>query len=193
VSGDRRPVRLYLVRHGRAAAGWTEDADPDLDDLGRSQAAATASGLAGRGPLPVVSSPLRRARSTAAAFEQIWNVAATVEPRVGEIPSPTGPEGSLDQRGPWLRRVMLARWGDPHIGPELEDWRRGLIDALVALGEDTVVTTHFVAINTAVGKASGDGRVTSFRPDNCSCTVLEVVGGSLRLITLGEEAPSEVR
>ena len=28
-------TRVYMVRHGRAAAGWNVDPDPGLDDLGR--------------------------------------------------------------------------------------------------------------------------------------------------------------
>ena len=32
---------IYFVRHGKAAAGFSEDADPGLNDLGRAQAAAT--------------------------------------------------------------------------------------------------------------------------------------------------------
>jgi len=36
---------LYLVRHGRAAAGWDTAIDPPLDELGREQAAATAAKL----------------------------------------------------------------------------------------------------------------------------------------------------
>ncbi len=193
MTSPRTGVRLYLIRHGRAAAGWTEDLDPDLDDLGRSQAEASASELAPRGPMPIVSSPLRRARSTAAAFERVWPVAATVEPRVGEIPSPSGSEGDLSARGLWLRQVMLGRWDDPALGPDLARWRRGLIDALVGLQEDTVVTTHFVAINAAVGAASGDPRVTCFRPNYCSCTVFDVSGGGLRLVALGEEGATAVR
>ncbi len=31
-------VRLVLVRHGRAAAGWDTHPDPALDDVGRAQA-----------------------------------------------------------------------------------------------------------------------------------------------------------
>jgi broad specificity phosphatase PhoE len=193
VTSPKSSVRLYLVRHGRAAAGWTEDRDPDLDDLGRSQAEAMASELAPRGPMPIVSSPLRRARSTAAALERVWPVPVTVEPRVGEIPSPSGPDGELSERGPWLRQVMLGRWDDPALGPDLDRWRRGLIDALVGLQEDTVLTTHFVAINAAVGAANGDPRVTSFRPDYCSCTVFDVSDGALRLVALGEEGATAVR
>ena len=58
--------RLVLVRHGRAAAGWDADADPGLDATGREQADAVAAALAPEGPLPVVVSPMRRTRETAA-------------------------------------------------------------------------------------------------------------------------------
>ncbi|MBK9972334.1 MAG: histidine phosphatase family protein [Acidimicrobiaceae bacterium] len=54
--------RLYLVRHGRAAAGWNTDPDPGLDAVGRHQAAAMTARLAPLGPLELVSSPLLRCR-----------------------------------------------------------------------------------------------------------------------------------
>jgi broad specificity phosphatase PhoE len=56
--------RLYLVRHGRAAATFAEAADPGLDALGRSQAEAVAEKLAAIGPIALLSSPLARARET---------------------------------------------------------------------------------------------------------------------------------
>ena len=31
-------TRIYMIRHGKAAAGWDGDADPGLDDVGRAQA-----------------------------------------------------------------------------------------------------------------------------------------------------------
>ena len=39
-------TRLWLVRHGRAAAGWNVDPDPDLDEVGREQADRVAAPLA---------------------------------------------------------------------------------------------------------------------------------------------------
>jgi broad specificity phosphatase PhoE len=185
--------RLYLVRHGQAAAGWSEDADPDLDAVGHAQATAVAKQLSGYGPLPVLTSPLRRARSTAAAFERVWNLSAVVEARVGEIPSPSGPDGALDRRGPWLAEVMRARWDDPSLGEVLQAWRRQVVEALIGLDQDTVVTTHFIAINAAAGQAAADPRVTCFRPANCSLTVLEVAQGRLHLVQWGREATTVVR
>ena len=35
-------TRIYMIRHGKAAAGWDGDADPGLNELGRTQAEAVA-------------------------------------------------------------------------------------------------------------------------------------------------------
>ncbi len=185
--------RLYLVRHGQAAAGWSEDTDPDLDEVGQAQATAVAKELSRYGPLPVLTSPLRRARSTAAVFERVWGVEAVVDARVGEIPSPPGPDGALERRGTWLAEVMRARWDDADLGETLQAWRRQVVEALIGLDQDTLVTTHFIAINAAVGEATADPLVTCFRPANCSFTVLDVGDGRLHLVQRGREATTVVR
>src|SRR5262245_49540621 len=77
---------LYLVRHGNASSTWEPgDFDPGLSELGRAQAEARAEQLADKGPLALLSSPLRRARDTAAALERRWKTVATIDPRIGEI------------------------------------------------------------------------------------------------------------
>lgn len=193
-AGNVRPVpRLVLVRHGRAAAGWGEDVDPDLDDEGRQQAKEMAAVLAPSGPMRLISSPLLRARSTAVALEEAWATTATVEPRVGEIPSPDGPQGDLANRGPWLAGVMRSRWDDPALDAFLHEWREELIHSLTSISEDTTVTTHFVAINAAVGAATDNPAVTCFRPYYCSRTTFEVSRGRLTLVELGDEGASVVR
>ena len=81
-------TRVYMVRHGRAAAGWNVDPDPGLDDLGRSQSLAVASKLSSLGPLAVMSSPLLRCQQTAFPLATAWKQDVVIEPLVGEIPSP---------------------------------------------------------------------------------------------------------
>ena len=179
--------RIYLVRHGRAAAGWGAHVDPGLDDVGRAQAEAMAKQLAAKGPLPLIASPLRRTRETAAALERQWKTEARIEPRVGEIPSPVE---DLAARAEWLRGIMQRRW--PELDEPLGQWREAAIAALRALTEDTIVVSHYIAINAAVGSALGDQRVTCFRPDHCSCTVLDVVDRDLVLIELGAQAATRV-
>jgi broad specificity phosphatase PhoE len=177
-------VRLYLVRHGRAEAGFGEAMDPGLDALGREQAQAVAAKLAPLGPLNIVSSPLRRAQETAAPLAGLWNRAPVVEPAVAEIPSPKGM--SLEERIVWLRNLMGGSWRD--VPRDLAQWREHCIAVAAATARDTVVFSHYVAINVLAGAAMGDDRVVAFSPDNCSVTILESDGAALRLIEKGREA-----
>ena len=135
-----------------------------------------AKALAPKGPLPLVVSPMRRTRETAAALERQWGIAARIEPRVGEIQ--------------WLRRIMPGRWAELDLS--LRRWRDDVIDALTAISADTVVVTHFVAINATVAAALNDPRVTCFRPDYCSRTVIDVADGNLFLVERGAEAATQV-
>lgn len=176
-------VRLRLVRHGRAAGTFAEVHDPGLDPVGLEQALGLAERLAPLGPLPLVASPLRRTRETAAPLERVWGRIARIEPAVAEIPS--GAMG-LTERGEWLRRIMAGDWDQ--VEPGLRTWRESVVAALLALGEDTVVVTHYIAINVAVGHAVGSDRVNLFSPDHCSVTVLDVEDGRLRLVARGDEA-----
>ncbi len=84
--------------------------DPGLDALGREQAQAVARKLAGLGPLPVLSSPLKRAQQTAAPLAALWNCTPAIEEAVAEIPSPKGM--TLESRVAWLRKLMGGSWRD---------------------------------------------------------------------------------
>ena len=180
-------ARLRLVRHGHAAAGFGAAADPGLDEQGHAQAAALADRLGPLGPLPLVSSPLRRTRETAAVLEAAWGSPARIESRVAEIPSPTD---DLAGRGAWLHQAMSGTWAD--LGADLQAWRDELVRAVIELEADTVVVTHFVAINAVVGWASGDDRVMGVALDNCSVTTIDTDGQGLRVVELGAMAATEV-
>ena len=189
-------TRLYLVRHGRAAAGWDSDPDPGLDALGREQAAAMAASLAPVGPLAVVSSPLLRCQQTAAALAQQWNVTPRIEPGVAEIPSPEGV--SMGGRIEWLRVAMAGTW--TQLGPRYTGFRDGVMTALTNIatgGTDTVVTSHFIAINAALGVMLGDDRLLLRRLDNCSVTIVDCLvtkeGGMFQLVESGDEADTLIR
>ena len=176
--------RLYLVRHGKA----TEDSeeDPGLTDTGRAQAEAMALALAPKGPLPLLTSPFRRTRETAAPLERLWGVSIQTDPRIGEIPVPPGVSMS---RAEWLKFVRQRRW--PDLDRPLRLWRDRVLEALLEIARDPVVVTHFVAINVAVGHARHDDRVSCFRPDNGSCTVLDSDGKDFRIVALGSEGKTQ--
>ena len=183
-------TRVHLVRHGRAAAGWDTAVDPPLDAAGRQQAAAAAARLAPLGPLALVSSPLLRCRQTAAALEELWGEPALVEPAVAEIPSPEGV--GMGGRGDWLRAAMAGTWTE--LGPRYTAYRDAVVAAVAALATESVVCSHFVAINAVIGAALGDDRLLISPLDNCSVTIVEVdpVGG-VRLIEGGREADTLIR
>src|SRR5205814_1799184 len=98
---------LYLVRHARPEATFSQAADGGLDRTGLEQAESVADRLAPLGPMDIVISPLRRTRETAAPLERRWTRSGRIDPGVGEIPSPMSDPAA---RGEWLRRIH----GLPH-------------------------------------------------------------------------------
>lgn len=183
---------LYLARHGRAAAGWDADPDPGLDEVGRGQAAALAATLGPLGPMAVVTSPLQRCRQTAAAVAARWGVEPRVEARVAEIPSPEGVP--MGQRVEWLRAAMGGTWAQ--LGERYITFREGVMDALRSIavaGHDTVVASHFIAINAAIGCIIGDDRLLLRSLDNCSVTVIEFDGELFQILQTGDEADTLIR
>jgi broad specificity phosphatase PhoE len=173
--------RLVLVRHGEAAAGWGDHHDPGLSETGRAQAASMASALAPLGPLPVIVSPLRRTRETAQPLTEQWKVEPVIEPAVAEIPPPTD---DLAERAVWLGRLFRTPWDQ--WPADVDGWRQSVRDALLAIDQDAVVVTHFVAIRVA----ADDG---SYMPDYCSRTVVDSEGGRLRVVELGQQRTTVVR
>ena len=179
--------RLYLVRHGRPEATFSQAPDAGLDRTGLEQAEAVADRLAPLGPMDIIVSPLRRTRETAAPLERRWLRSGRLDPGVSEIPSPMSDPTA---RGEWLSQIMQGRWRDVEAG--LQAWRHAVIANLAALPNASVVFSHSIAINVAVGEATGDERVIVFSPDHCSVTVIDVADGTLRLVERGAEAATRV-
>jgi len=188
-------TKIYLVRHGKASASFTDDLDPGLDELGHEQAQDACTALIAHSalhsplhsPLQILSSPLLRAQETAAPLVAKLQSSVKIENRVAEIPSPNL---SLQERGAWLGAVMEGQW--PEQTESLQAWRNDIATCLVSLTSDTVIFTHFVAINAAVSVAEKSTQVLVFRPDNCSITIIETDGNTLQLIEKGKEAVTKV-
>jgi broad specificity phosphatase PhoE len=182
-------ARLFLVRHAQAAAAWNEDEDPGLSKLGHEQAEVMAEQLAPMGPLPLMTSPLRRARETAAALERRWGTLALVDPGVGEVPSPSE---DLAERRAWLRQALGTTWTD--LGPRYRAWRTMVTELLIGIPEDTVIVSHFVLINAALGRATDRDEVFVSNVDNASVTVFENGDHELRVVELSADSgePREI-
>ena len=116
-----------------------------------------------------------------------WRRPAVVDTRVAEIPS----QGmTLEERGECLKSLTKRRWDD--LDQILQDWRRAVIQSLLEISLDTVVVTHFMAVNAAVSWAKGDERVVYFNPLPGSRTTLERVGDSFNVVQLGDSGTSKV-
>lgn len=177
---------IYLVRHGEAAASWSEDRDPVLSELGREQAVQVAERLRPVGPLALFSSPLARAQETAMPLAEHWRADPEIVPAVTEIPSPPDAE----DRQAWLTQVMHGTWAE--AGETVSHWQRGILDYLSGVSGDCVIFSHFVVINAAVAAATGEGRMIVFRPNNCSVTILDNANGALSLVERGDELKTVV-
>lgn len=180
-------ARIYLVRHGKAAASYTDDKDPGLDDLGRDQAETACGRLHQYLPLVLKTSPLKRAQETGAPLARDTQQDISIEARLAEIPSP---DLSLQERGPWLQKVMGGKWSEQ--SQALQEWHGNIAQALRETTTDTVIFSHFVAINAAVGIATNKDEALIFRPDNGSITVIENQAGDLSLVELGAAAVTHV-
>ena len=177
---------IYFVRHGEAAAGWGAHPDPGLSAKGKAQAEQVCIALRQNAIATILTSPMMRCQETAAPFAAASGLVAAIEPRVTEIPTPA----DVADRVTWLRDLMAGSW---HAAPQMiQDWRQTLIDTVSAMPANTVVFSHFVAINALVGHAEGRDEVTVFRPDNCSITVFSPSETGLRLVSRGNEAGTKV-
>ena len=178
---------VRIVRHGEAQAGFGAHKDPGLSELGIAQAKKTARSLAALVPQSILTSPLCRARETAAELAVLWQKEPLVDERFAEVPTPIE---DLADRASWLTTIMRGTW--QQLPVELKVWRNTMIEAAINMQNDCIVFSHYVAINILVGAASGKDELITFRPDNASVTVFSNEGGQLKLLSLGAQASTRV-
>lgn len=181
---------IYLVRHAKPMANWGEAIDPGLDTLGLQQANYAAKELQPLGPLDLYTSPLRRCMETAAPLAKLWHRDAMVFEQVAEIPSPPL---SVQARQHWLGEAMQGTWSQlqansPVGSPDFLQWRRELLQSVQALRADSVIYSHYIAINVLVGAAQRHERVISFKPGHASVTILKVSPHDISIVKVGDEA-----
>ena len=182
--------RIYMVRHGRASAGWDTALDPELDELGHEQAREAADQLQSLQLGNIITSPLMRCQQTAAPLAQRWNVVPQVCVEVSEIPSPNGV--AMSDRVVWLRQAMQGTWSE--LGSDYVQYRDCITDFVRGIQTDAVIFSHFIAINAVIGGVLGDDRLVIRSLDNCSTTIFERdTAGNLSLVQGGHEADTLIR
>jgi broad specificity phosphatase PhoE len=162
---------ILLARHGRTAdnappqriQGWR---DPELDAVGREQAAALAAALADRGIAAVWTSHLRRAAETAGIVGDALGLAPRVDRRLAESRRGSW-EGRLladveraepEAWAAWLRAGAAFRF--PGGGESLLEHQERVLAALadVAAGPlPALVVCHGGTIRAAVASAHAQG------------------------------------
>jgi probable phosphoglycerate mutase len=176
-------MKIFLVRHGEAAAPWHEADDPGLSERGREQAAATGERLRAQlAPgVRLISSPMLRARETALPLSEALGAKVAVNEAFREIPTPVPVDGRRD----WLRAIARQRWSEQH--DMVRAWHRAVLEELQQLREPAIVFTHFMVLNAIVGALTAKDRVVCFLPENASVTTLQWTGDALQLVELGQE------
>lgn len=177
---------IYLVRHGEAASAWGQHPDPGLSQLGHKQAASVAADLSKLDIQHAITSPMQRCQETAAPFTILSALDLRLEPRVTEIPTVSG----IEDRIVWLRKLMSGNWSD--TPQQVQDWRSALIETVSSLPDNSVVFSHFIAINAIVGDLEGSDAVILFRPNHCSVTHIQPTNSGMRLVQRGAEASTKV-
>jgi broad specificity phosphatase PhoE len=172
---------MILVRHGQSefnvVYGETRKdpgiVDPQLTELGRRQAAATAKALAGGRAHRIVASPYRRAVQTALIINETLNLPITIDPMVGERAAFICDIGTP---GPDLSKL----WPDLDFSHLPETWWPAIEEpeeSLDARGrsfrdrmrrhegwEGVVVVTHWGFIRTLTGHRVGNATAVRFDP-----------------------------
>jgi broad specificity phosphatase PhoE len=183
--------RLYLIRHALPKPRGADDRDPPLDPKGKKQAEAMARGFEPPAPLPVYTSPLMRCRMTAAPLAARWESVPKILEAAREVPAPADWAGG--DRSVFLNDLLKDRWPAVLAGSDtLRRWHDALLAALGRLDEDSVVVSHYVAINAIVGQATRSDQVSSFQPGHASVTVVDAEAGRFELVSLGAEAQTRL-
>ena len=184
-------INIYLIRHGEAGKSWDEDPDPGLSNEGEKQSIKLVSKLSDdfkKLNFKVISSPLLRAQETAIPLKEEFGFDIKINKNFAEIPSP-GIE--LYQRSAWLKeifKVSIAELEQPQ-----QEWRNTIIQSIQNIQEDTIIFSHFMVINCAVGWLSNFDKLVGFYPDNCSVTKIVNRKGKLQLVQIGNELSTIVQ
>ena len=177
---------IHLVRHGEAAMQWGAHPDPGLSPEGRNQARATAEILLSAGPIQhCFTSPMQRCQETAKAFTDRSGLTIHIADQITEIPTPL----DISDRRSWLQTVMAGTWdGTPTL---VQDWHKTLLNFVTRAPDNSVLFTHYIAINAIVGTLDKNPAVLTFSPGHASITTLRRCDDRL-VALLGEDGDAGI-
>jgi 2,3-bisphosphoglycerate-dependent phosphoglycerate mutase len=194
-------MELVLVRHAqpvRVEQGTVNGpADPGLSDPGHTQAVRLAAWLAVEPIDAVLTSPLRRARETAAPLAAMLDLPAEVVDGVAEYDAAAGEyipieelRAAKDER--WFATIE-GRWTDVG-GVDPREFQTRVVPAIEELverfrGQRVVVVTHGGVLNVYLAHVVGLDRLLWFHPEYTSISrVVAARTGQRNIATLNETA-----
>lgn len=194
-------MELVLVRHAqpvRVEQGTVAGpADPRLSEAGHRQADRLADWLAAEPIDAVLTSPLRRARETAAPVAAALGVTADIVAGVAEYDASAGEyipieelRAAKDER--WFATIE-GRWADVG-GVDPHEFQRLVVPAVEELverfrGQRVVVVTHGGVLNVYLAHVVGTEQLLWFHPEYTSISrVVAARTGQRSLATLNETA-----
>jgi broad specificity phosphatase PhoE len=191
-------VELVLVRHGLPVRLEVADgpADPPLSDVGRRQADALARWLSAEPVDVLVTSPLRRARETAAPLEAALGLTARIVDDVAEWDRHSNvylPTETLRDEAPDIWDALAG--GDwEALGIDLPAFLQRVVHALDGLaaahpGQRVVVVCHGGVINAYAARVLGLEQVLFFDPHYTGFSRILVSRSGRRGVRSLNEAP----
>jgi probable phosphoglycerate mutase len=183
-------MELVLVRHALPERIDDGDgpADPRLTPHGHQQAARVVAALAGEEVDAIYSSPLTRARQTAAPLAEALALPVVVEPGLKEYDSHASyvpVEELRDQGGEHWEALKRGSMGD-HI--DVEAFRARVVEAVERIagqhpGGRAVLFAHAGVINAYCGHVAGVSRAIWLAPAYASVTRIGAARDGRRGIT----------
>ncbi|MCA0321434.1 MAG: histidine phosphatase family protein [Actinobacteria bacterium] len=202
---DPQRTVVHLLRHGEVHNPhhvlYGRLPGYHLSALGRRMADLAAEHLADHDVVHVVSSPLERARETAAPVAEAHGLDTTVDARVVEAGNAfeglpvAGGRGLLRHPRLWPKMLNPLRpsWGEPYT-EIVERMRAAIVDARAAArGHEAVVVSHQAPIWMI--RLATEGRPLVHNPARRECTLasltsLTFLGDELLSLSYSEPAAS---
>ena len=98
-----------------------------------------------------------------------------------------------------MRRVLPLTWSELlkdketiDSGVSYSQWKENIMSNVYSLNKDTIIFTHFVVINTVIGKILKSDKIVNFQPSNCSITEISKKNDKLKIVKLGKSLESKV-
>lgn len=190
-----RNVELWLIRHGLPLRidGGDAPADPELAPEGVDQAERLAAWWSGFGPDAIYSSPMRRARETAAPLAQARGLEVAIDPGLEEFDAHLSFYIPLEELRADEERwqQVVAEWLSPEAEAERQRFRERVVDSIDAIaanhaGQRVAVVCHGGVINAYLSRLLSLPGTMFFEPAYTSVSRALSSGGNRQLVSVNE-------